>query len=179
MSGMALEDVRVLDLTQMIAGPYCTRLMALYGAEVIKVERPGSGDRARSANEAAFLYLNTGKKSVTLNLKSAAGKELFTRLARESDILVENFRPGTMERFGFGYEALARINPDLVMVSVSNFGQTGPYRNYKATELNLQAWAGIMHLGGERGREPLRLGFSAAQYMAGQNASTLRSWIPR
>ena len=178
---MALHGVRVLDLTQMIAGPYCTRLFALYGAQVIKLERPRVGDRARRIGataestenlepSATFLYLNTSKKSVTLNLKSAQGREIFMRLICDTDVVVENFRPGVMRRLGISYEALDAINNKLVMVSISNFGQTGPYRDYDATEMNLQAWGGLMHMAGERGREPLRLGYAAAQYEAGQNA---------
>ncbi len=181
MAAPALQGLRVLDLTQLISGPFCTRLFALYGADVIKIERPRVGDIARRHGGAAggadglerspaFLYLNTGKQSLTLDLKSATGLDIFMRLARDADLVVENFRPGVMDRLGIGYAALSKLNPKLLMVSISNFGQTGPYRDYQATELNLQAWSGIMHLGGEREREPLRLGYAAAQYAAGQNA---------
>jgi len=173
-----LAGVTVIDLTHYIAGPYCTKLLAGMGAEVIKVERPGSGDATRSMGpfpddipdpekSGTFLYLNTGKKSITLNLKSATAVRLLTRIVEDADVLVENFEPGLMIDLGLGYETLSRVNPRLTMTSISNFGQTGPYRDYRADEMTIQAMGGFMYLGGAPEREPLRLGFSAAQYMGG------------
>jgi len=173
-----LAGVTVIDLTHYIAGPYCTKLLAGMGAEVIKVERPGSGDATRSMGpfpddipdpekSGTFLYLNTGKKSITLNLKSATAVRLLTRIVEDADVLVENFEPGLMIDLGLGYETLSRVNPRLTMTSISNFGQTGPYCDYRADEMTIQAMGGFMYLGGAPEREPLRLGFSAAQYMGG------------
>ena len=143
-----LSGLRVLDLTHYVAGPYATRLMATQGAEVIKVERPGTGDPARSLGpfpdgipdpekSGLFLYLNTSKKSITLNLKAEAGKKIVRRLVEWADVAVENFAPRVLPSLGLDYQTLAAINPRLVMTSISNFGQTGPYRDYKAREINL------------------------------------------
>ncbi len=179
----ALEGVRVLDLTHYIAGPYCTKLLADFGAEVVKIERPGSGDPARGLGpfyhdgphpekSLLFLYLNTNKRSITLDLKTEAGKQVLLRLAQEADILVENFRPGVMARLGLDYEVLKAVNPRLVMVSISNFGQAGPYRDYLATEIVLYALGGLMYIFGEYDREPLKHALHQAQFKAGTNAAT-------
>ena len=176
-----LDGLKVLDLTHYVAGPYATRLMAMQGAEVIKVERPGVGDPSRRIapfpddvphpeKSALFLYLNTDKKSITLNLKSGASKPVIRRLLEWADVLVENFRPGVMERLGMGYDFVASVNPALVMTSVSNFGQTGPYRDYGAREINLYAMGGLMYITGDPEREPLYMAARLAQYGAGQNA---------
>ena len=176
-----LDGLKVLDLTHYVAGPYATRLMATQGAEVIKVERPGVGDPSRRIGpfpddaphpekSALFLYLNTGKKSVTLNLKSGASKPIMRRLLEWADVLVENFCPGVMERLGLEYDKVAVVNPSLVMTSISNFGQTGPYRNYGAREINLYAMGGLMYITGDPEREPLHMAARLAQYGAGQNA---------
>jgi crotonobetainyl-CoA:carnitine CoA-transferase CaiB-like acyl-CoA transferase len=176
-----LEGVKVVDLTHYLSGPYCTKLLATLGAEVIKVERPGNGDPARSIGPFArgtpdletgawFLYLNTSKKSLTLDLKSEEGRDVLLRLIRSSDILVENFSPGVVERLGLGFPELQQENPALVMTSISNFGQTGPYRDWKATELNLYAAGGLMNITGEPDQEPLKEGAPLAQLGAGQNA---------
>ena len=173
-----LDGVRVLDLTHHIAGPYCTKYLAALGAEVIKIERPGSGDGARGIppffhddadieKSGLFLYLNTGKKSVTLDLKSEEGRDVARRLAATCHIVVENFRPGTLSRLGLGYETLADTNPALVLTSISNFGQTGPYRDFEATEINLFAMGGQAHIVGFEQREPLKFGGHAAQFMGG------------
>ena len=138
MPEQALSDVKVLDLTWYIAGPYCTKLLADYGADVIKVERPGAGDPARSMGpflgddphpekSGLFLHLNTNKRGITLNLKSQACKRIFKELVKDVDILVESFSPRVMPSLGLGYEELEKLNPRLVMTSISNFGQTGPY----------------------------------------------------
>ena len=179
----ALEGVKVLEAGHYVAGPYCGKLLASYGADVVKVERPGSGDGLRYRGPFAgddphpeksipFLYLNTSKRSITLNLRDEQGAALFRDLAGRADILVENLAPGTMDRFGLSYEALADVNPGLAMVSISNFGQTGPYRDYKATDLVEYALSGLMHIFGDAAREPLKHGLNQAQYKAGAYAAT-------
>lgn len=171
-----LSDVTVIDLTHYIAGPFCTKLLAGMGAEVIKIERPGDGDPARRMSpfpgdipdpekSGTFLYLNTGKKSVTLNLKTTIGAKIFKELVKSADVVVENFEPKVMPSLGLNYETLAEIKPSLVMTSISNFGQIGPYRDYKADEMVILAMGGFMYIGGDPEREPLRLGFEASQYM--------------
>ena len=178
MTDQALSDLKVLDLTHYIAGPYCTKLLADYGAEVIKIEKPGDGDGSRKMGpflgnkphpekSGLHLYLNTNKKGITLNLKSDTGRKIFRDLVKTVDIVVENFEPRVMAGLGLDYEALDQIRPGLIMTSISNFGQTGPYRDYKATELIAQAMGGILYLGGSPDREPVRQGLSQAQYMAG------------
>ena len=174
----ALSDVKVLDLTHHIAGPYCTKLLADYGAEVIKIERPDIGDGARRIGpffkddphpekSGLFLYLNTNKLGVTLNLKSDTGVKMFKELAEDSDILVESFSPGVMRSLGLEYENLERINRRLVMTSISNFGQSGPYRDYKATEIVADAMGGWMAIIGDPEREPLKPGGYQAQLVTG------------
>lgn len=173
-----LAGVRVLDLTHYIAGPYCTKLFADYGADVIKIERPGGGDRARRMGpffqdkphlEASglFLHLNTNKQSVTLNLKSEAGRRILLDLARDVDILVESFKPGTMESFGLAYPEVEKVNPGITYASVSNFGQTGPYRDYKMTEITLYALGSTMQSTGMPDRPPLKLGLTVENIYAG------------
>ena len=176
-----LDGLKVLDLTHYVAGPYATRLMAAQGAEVIKVERPGVGDPSRligpfpgdvphPEKSALFLYLNTGKKSVTLNLKRDGAKPIMRRLLEWADVLVENFRPAATERLGLDYDSVSAIDPGIVMTSISNFGQTGPYRDYGAREINLYAMGGLMYITGDPEREPLHMAARLAQYGAGQNA---------
>ncbi|MBI4641639.1 MAG: CoA transferase [Candidatus Tectomicrobia bacterium] len=183
MSEKALAHLKVVDLTHYIAGPYCTKMMADLGAEVIKIEKPGSGDPARHIGpfyqddphpekSALFLYLNTSKKSVTLNLKSETGREIIKELIREADILVENFSPRVMPSLGLDYESLVKVNPRLVMTSISNFGQTGPYRDHKASEIGLLGIGGLMAITGEAHREPLKNYGYQAQYQAGIHAFT-------
>ena len=189
MNGL-LEGVRALDLTHYFAGPYCTRLLAGLGADVVKVERPLLGDPLRrfgpfasrprvayatdatepTEDGAWHLYLNAGKHSLALDLKSERGRQTLLQLAEQADVLVENFAPGTLDRLGVGYEELRRANPALVVTSISNFGQTGPYRDWKAAEVNLYAMGGLMNITGEPDREPLKEGVPLAQLGAGQNA---------
>ncbi len=182
MTEQVLTGLKVLDLTHYIAGPFCSKLLADYGADVIKVERPGTGDEARQAGpfpedvpdqekSGLFLYLNANKKGVTLDLKSETGKEIFKKLVKNADVLVENFRPGVMSSLGLGFEALERVNPRLVMTSISNFGQTGPYRDWKGAELTIFALCGQMYRMGDPRREPLKLALSVFQYFAGEVAS--------
>jgi len=176
-----LEGIKVLDFTQYISGPYCTKLFANLGAEVIKVEKIGTGDPLRNQppfakqnlpNEtgAWFLYLNTSKKSIALDLNHPKGKEIILDLIPEVDLIVENFSPGTMKKLGLDYNTLTKINPKLVMTSISNYGQTGPYSAWKATELNLYASGGLMKITGEPDNYPLKEGAPLAQLGCGQNA---------
>ncbi len=176
-----LHGLKVLDLTHYVAGPYATRLMAGQGAEVVKVERADGGDPARRIGpfaggaphrekSALFLYLNTGKKSVTLNLKTSAGRSIVHDLVRWADVLVENFQPRVLPSLELDYDRLSRINESLVMTSISNFGQTGPYRDFEAREINLYAFGGLQYITGEPDREPLQMAARLAQYGAGQNA---------
>ncbi|TET75828.1 MAG: CoA transferase [Dehalococcoidia bacterium] len=178
MAEQALSGVRVLDLTHYVAGPYCTKILADYGADVVKVERPSLGDRARGMgpfpddkpdpeSSGLFLYLNTNKKSITLNLKSLAGVGILKELVKQVDVVVENFSPRVMPGLGLDYETLKRINPSLVMVSISNFGQTGPYRDCRATDLTIWGLSGILYELGEPDREPLKMGSNVAEYVAG------------
>ena len=179
----AFEGIKVIDLTHHIAGPYCTKLLADFGAEVIKVERPGAGDPARNSGPFAgdipdsdrslpFLYLNTNKRSITLDITSDAGQDILKQLIRDSHLLVENFRPGTLSALGLSYEELRSINPPLVQVSISNFGQTGPYRDYEATDIVEYALGGLMYIFGLNEREPLKHSMNQAQYKAGVNAAS-------
>lgn len=182
MPDQALSDVKVLDLSWHTAGPYCTKLLADYGADVIKVERPGEGDPARRMGpffhddpdpekSGLFLHLNTNKRGITLNLKSATGKKILKELVRDVDILVESFAPRVMPALGLDYETLEQINPKLVMVSISNFGQTGPYRDFRASEIVEYAMGGEMCSTGIADREPLKLGGNVVQYQAGNVAA--------
>ena len=179
----ALEGIKVLDLTHHIAGPYCTKLLADFGAHVTKVERPGSGDAARSMPPFAgddphsdkslpFLYLNTNKRSITLDLKSVTGRQILQRLVNDADLVVESFRPKTLPSLGITYDSLRETNQSLVMVSISNFGQTGPYRDYEATDIVEYALSGIQYIFGDNDREPLKHGFNQAQFKAGTDAAS-------
>ena len=182
MPEQALSDVKVLDLTWHIAGPYCTKLLADYGAEVIKVEKPEEGDPTRRMapffkddphpeKSGLFLHLNTNKKGITLDLKSATGKKIIKELVSKVDILVESFSPRVMPSLGLDYQTLEQINPKLVMVSISNFGQSGPYRDFKASEIVEYAMGGEMYSTGIADREPLKLGGNVTQYQAGTVAA--------
>lgn len=178
MVDQVLSGIKVLDLTHYIAGPYCTKLLADYGAEVTKIERPDIGDGARRISpffgddphpekSGLFLYLNTNKLGATLNLKSEAGAKIFKELVKDTDILVENFSPRVMPSLGLDYENLEKINSHLVMTSISNFGQSGPYRDYKATEIVADAMGGWMEIIGDPEREPLKPGGYQAQFVTG------------
>ncbi len=174
----ALSHLRVIDLTHHIAGPYCTKLMADFGADVLKIERPGSGDPARAMGpfpddvpdpekSGTFLYLNTNKRSMTLNLKTETGREIFKQLVRDADVVVENFRPRVLPSLGLHFDVLAAINPRLVLTSISNFGQSGPYRDYRATEIVADAMGGWMYGLGTPDREPIKPPGVQAQLVAG------------
>jgi len=177
----ALEDVTVIDLTYDIAGPYCTKMLADFGANVIKVEELLCGDKARRMGpfprdiphpekSGLFLFHNTNKWGITLNIGTKTGGEILKALVADADILVENFPPGRMAGLGLGYERLRAINPGLVMTSISSFGQTGDYRDYKATDVVEYALGGFMFLSGDPDREPLQVTLCQAQYMAARNA---------
>ena len=140
--GGPLKGIKVLDLSRVLAGPWCTQILGDLGAEVIKVEQPGSGDSIRQLGPAAYAQFNRGKRSVALDLKTDAGREAFLELARNADAVVEGFRPGVMKRLGLDYAALAAVNPAIVLCSVSGFGQTGPYASHAGHDLNYLALAG-------------------------------------
>ncbi len=176
-----LKDVRILDLTNVLSGPFGTYLLALMGADVIKIEPPGSGDLARSLGAdpalskkkmgASFLAQNANKKSVTLNLKSPEGKAIFLRLARTADGVVENFRPGVMNRLGVGYDALRAVKPDILYLAVSGFGQDGPLAANPAYDQIIQGLSGVMAVNGTPEVNPLRCGFPACDTVGGLTAA--------
>jgi CoA:oxalate CoA-transferase len=172
-----LEGIKVLDFTNVLAGPYCSMMLANMGAEIYKVEKPKIGDDGRSygphinGQSIYFLSVNWGKKSVVCNTKTEAGRELFKRMVTHMDILVENLKPGAMERMGLGYDVLKEINPRLIYVAVSGFGHTGPYSLRPAYDMIVQAMGGIMSITGEPGGKPVRVGSSIGDIAAGMFAS--------
>jgi crotonobetainyl-CoA:carnitine CoA-transferase CaiB-like acyl-CoA transferase len=173
-----LSGTRVVDLTRALAGPYCTLLLGDMGADVIKIELPGTGDETRQwgppfleDESSYFMSVNRNKRSVTLDLKSSAGLEALRRLTRSADVLVENFRPGTMERLGLSYKQAAELNPSLIFCSVSGFGQTGPRARQPAYDAILQGMGGIQFLSGEQEGEPTRIGVPIADITAGMFAA--------
>jgi len=169
----ALSDIKVLDLTRVLAGPYATMVLADLGAEIIKIEQPGKGDDSRAygpyknGESAYFMSLNRNKESLTLNLKAPEGKEILKRLVEKVDVLVENFRPGTMEKLGLGYDILKEINPRLVYASSTGYGQTGPYSQRPAYDAVVQAMGGIMSITGQADGKPTRVGTSVGDIFAG------------
>ena len=177
-----LNGIRVLDLGSGISGPWCAKIPADYGAEVIKVESPGSGDAARRMGPFAgddpdpeksltFLYLNTNKKGVTLDPSSASGRRLLDRLLAEADVLVENYPPARSKELGLDYASLAEVNPQVVVTSITPFGQTGPYRGYQATDIVTYALSGLMYHSGDSDQEPLRNVLDQSFYVAGISAA--------
>lgn len=167
---LPLARLRVLDVSQVMAGPFCTMLLADMGADVIKIEPPGTGDQTRGSmgfkmkgtDSLGFMNMNRNKRSVTLNLKSAAGREAFHKLVETADILVENYRPGVMKKLGCGYEKLRDINPRLVYASISGFGQTGPWADRPGFDLMAQAMSGVMSVTGYPGGPPVKCGVPVA-----------------
>ncbi|WP_294085221.1 CoA transferase [Sphaerobacter sp.] len=166
--------MRVLDLSRILSGPYCTMVLADYGAEVIKVERPGAGDDTRhwgppfiGGESGYFLSINRNKKSITVDMSTPEGREIIYRLARTADVAIENFRPGTADRLGIGYERLRQENPSIIYCSISGFGQTGPYRDRPGYDALAQAMSGMMAITGEPDGPPMKHGMSIADIGAG------------
>ncbi|HET7218961.1 MAG TPA: CoA transferase, partial [Vicinamibacterales bacterium] len=173
-----LEGLLVVDFTRVLSGPYCTMLLADMGARVIKIEQPGRGDDTRAwgppfagAESAYFLSINRNKESVTLDLKQPPARAIAERLLDKADVLVENFRPGTMERLGLGWEAAATRWPRLVYCSISGFGQTGPRRDEPGYDAVIQAESGLMSITGEPDGSPVRLGVAIADIVSGMSAA--------
>src|SRR5690606_23004193 len=177
----ALKHIRVLDLTNVLAGPFCCHQMALMGADVIKVETPGTGDLARQLGADAdlngrlmglsFLAQNAGKRSITVNLKSAKGKALFLKLVETADAVVENFRPGVMDKLGLGFEVLRRHQPRLVYCAISGFGQDGPFKGLPAYDQIVQGMSGVMSITGDPDTAPYRVGYPIADTIGGMTAA--------
>ena len=178
-----LEGIRVLELGGGTSAPFCTKLLADYGAAVVKIEPPGVGDPARRKgpfagddphpeNSLPFLYLNTNKRAITLDVATATGRHILKRLVREADILVENYAPAESERLGLDYAALSAVNPGLVAVSITPFGHSGPYRDFAATDIVTFAYSGHLYHSGDSDREPLRNLLDQSEYVAGVNAAT-------
>jgi crotonobetainyl-CoA:carnitine CoA-transferase CaiB-like acyl-CoA transferase len=177
MTARALDGIRVLDVTQVMAGPFCAMQLADLGADVIKVEPP-SGDSARQMpggaglDSPSFNAVNRGKRGIVLNLKSDGGRDVFIRLARASDIVIENYRPGVMDALGLGYPALSALHPRLIYASISGYGQTGPSRGRGGFDLVAQGVSGIMSVTGEPGRAPAKAGVPLTDLGAGLFAVT-------
>ena len=180
MAGL-LAGLRILDLTNVLAGPFCCYQLAQLGAEVIKVEAPGTGDLARQLGAdaelnrrgmgASFLAQNAGKRSIALNLKHGGAREVFTRLVKTSDVVVENFRPGVMDRLELGYERLKAVKPNLIYCAISGFGQDGPLRLNPAYDQIIQGLSGVMSVTGDARSAPLRVGYPVADTMGGITAA--------
>ena len=182
MEDSALEGVKVLELGHSISAPYCAKLLADYGAEVIKIEPPGMGDTARGMGpfpgdvphpekSGLFLHLNANKKGITLDLECRDGAKILKDLVRHTDIVVENFQPSFLPSLGLGYQDLEPVNPRLVMTSITPFGLTGPYRDYKATEIGVFAMSGRMATHGLPEREPLRYAPDTSWFQTGATAA--------
>lgn len=168
-----MKGIRVLDLSRVLAGPFCSMTLSDLGAEIIKVEIPGSGDDTRAfppyigGESSYFMSVNRGKKSVTLNLKEDAAREALLRLAARCDVFLENYRPGVTKRLGVDYDAVKKVNPGIIYCSISSFGQTGPYNQWPGYDLIVQGMGGLMGLTGEPGRPPVRVGMAVTDIGAG------------
>ena len=174
----ALEGIRVLDLTRALAGPFCTLMLGDYGADVIKIEIPGTGDDTRKwgppfiGDESAyFLSINRNKRSLTLNFKEEKAREIFLKLAEQADVIVENFTPGVMGRFGLEYETVKRANPGIIYCSISGFGQDGPYQSRPAYDQIMQGISGLMSITGDPEGEPEKIGVAVTDIGAGMWAA--------
>ncbi len=171
-----LKGIRVLDLSRVLAGPYCSMTLSDLGAEVIKVEIPGRGDDTRAfppfleGESSYYLSLNRGKKSLTLNLKDEKGVEVLHRLVKKCDVVLENFRPGVTKRLGVDYDVLKEIKEDLIYCSISSYGQTGPYAARPGYDLIIQGMSGLMGITGEQDRPPVRVGVAVTDLNAGMYA---------
>ena len=174
---MPLSGIRVLDLTRVLSGPFCTMLLADMGAEVIKIESLPQGDPIRAQGSIKngvsyyFANFNRNKKSITLNLKSPEGVALFEKLVADADVVVDNFRPGVLERLGLGRDRLRKLKPGLICCSISGFGESGPYRDRPAFDFIAQAMSGFMSMNGEKGGQPLRSGLPVSDLVAGMYAA--------
>jgi CoA:oxalate CoA-transferase len=178
---LPLTGIRVLDVTNVLAGPFCSYQLVLMGAEVIKIEQPGTGDLARSLGAdatatarlmgASFVAVNAGKQSVTLNLKREAAKKIFKELVAQSQVVIENFRPGVMERLGLDYAVLSKINPSIVYCAVSGFGQKGPLASRPAYDQVIQGMSGVMSVTGDKQSAPLRVGYPVCDTVGGMTAA--------
>ncbi len=177
MGFVPLEEVKVLDFSRVLAGPYCTMMLADLGADVVKVERPGMGDDSRffppfvDDHSAYFINVNRGKRSVAIDLSNPKGRELVLELAGKADVLVENFRPGVMDRLGLGYDHVKRMNSRIIYASISLAGQSGPYRDLGGYDLIGQAMGGIMSITGWPNTPPTRVGTAVADILAGLNCA--------
>lgn len=175
---LPLSGVRILDLTLIMAGPYCTLILGDMGAEVIKIEKPGIGESSREmppyffeGQSAYFIAMNRNKKSMTLDLKSEQGRHIFYELAKKSDVVIDNFRPGVVKKLGFDFDTLKGLNPRIICCSISGYGQTGPFRDRPAFDLVIQARGGIMSYTGEPGQMPVRMGAPMGDLSGGLFAS--------
>ncbi len=173
-----LEGIKVLDLSRALAGPYCTMMLADMGAEVIKIEMPERGDDSRAwgppfveGESAYFISVNRNKKSMTLNLKKEKSIEIIHRLIKQSDVLIENFRPGTMEKLSLSYDEVKEINPKIIYCSISGFGQDGPYRLLPGMDQVLQGMGGLMSITGEPEGPPIKVGVAVADIAGGMFAA--------
>ena len=171
----ALSDLTILDLTRVVAGPFCSSLLGDMGARVIKIERPGTGDDSRAygpyvnGESAYFAMLNRSKYGITLNLKAEEGKTIFLEMVKKADVVLENYRPGVMEKLGLGYEALRKVNNQIIYASVSGFGSYGPYSKRPGYDILAQAMGGLMSLTGPKGGEPTRAGNAMGDILGGMN----------
>jgi crotonobetainyl-CoA:carnitine CoA-transferase CaiB-like acyl-CoA transferase len=182
MADKALSGITIIDFTQGISGPYATKLLADYGATIIKIEQPGVGDIARRMGpfpedkphpekSGMFLFLNTNKKSLTVNLQTKVGIKILRELITNADAIVESYQPGEMDKFGLGYSDVRQINPKLSYISISNFGQTGPYKDYSISEMVLYAMGGEMYSTGLEDESPLMLGPNMSLFQGGAVAA--------
>lgn len=168
-----LEKLVVLDLTRVLAGPYSAMMMGDFGADIIKIEQPEVGDDSRAfgpfvgKESAYYMSLNRNKRSMTLNFKEQGARDLFKEMVKKADVVLENYRPGTMEKFGLGYDVLKEINPKIIYAACSGFGETGPYSQKPAYDIIVQAMGGIMSITGQEGGEPTRPGASIGDIIAG------------
>lgn len=177
-SSGCLNGLRVLDLSRVLAGPFCTQLLGDMGAEIIKIEQPGQGDDTRQwgppwfhGESAYYLSCNRNKKSVTINLKHQTGQELLRRLAEDADVVVENFKVGALKKYGLDYDSLRAVNPRVIYCSITGYGQTGPYKNLSGYDFIVQAQGGIMSITGEAEGEPCKVGVAIGDIMAGMYAA--------
>ena len=178
---LPLDGFRILDLTRFLSGPYCTMVLAELGAAVVKVEQPHTGDDSRrlapkvNGESYPFGMPNRSKRSISLDLKTDRGRDLFLHLARDVDLVIENFRPGVVRRLGIDYESVRAVRPDVLYCSISGFGQTGPYRDRPGFDIMAQGAVGLMRMTGEPGGRPAKVGIAINDIAAGATATTRSS----